>query len=393
MESLRIAILSALPPGASNGAAEYTSRLVSALGARHEVEIVTPFERIVAAGIRTEGPKEALLTSAGEGPLVTAIKFNLALRRESFDRFDVVWGVSYNGFASKLPSPRTALVTNLLGVIADEWLQNLAQLHVGEIGMLAGMPPFALAEAWSARRSNRVVAISRYAARRATDLYGIPPSKISTIPAFLDAANVTVSFPRARANVPTALFVGRMRSRKRVDLVLRAWRIVVGVMPRAKLILVGSGELLGAYRTLARRLLPEDSYAFLGNVSREELWRLYESAWVLCAPSEQEGFGLVSIEAQLFGTPVVVSRLGGLPETLVPDKTGFVVREQTPEAYGRALLRLLSDEALSNELGREGHFFAKASFTTSSVTPLLESVLLGVLVAGPPGARTGEPRD
>lgn len=379
MESLRIAILSSIRPGGTNGAAEYTTRLAFALGSMHEVEIFTPFDRISPQGTERVGEPRPPALTPDDGPLLRALKFNLRLRTETFDRFDVVWGISYNGFASRLPSRRTALITNLLGVIADEWLRNLKRFGSEEVGILAGMPPFAVAEALVARRADHVVAISRYTAARCALLYGIRSHRISTIPAFLGEAQLSQDVPGNRAKWPTVLFVGGMRSRKRLDLLLRAWRIVLAALPQAQLVIVGSGERLRRYKDLAKELLPEGSYTFLGNVERERLWDLYESAWAVCVPSEQEGFGLVSIEAQLMGTPVVVSRHGGLPETVLPDRTGFVVRRQSPRAYADSLQRLLRDESLAALMGREGRAFVKSSFTMATVKPKLKDVLHGVL--------------
>jgi starch synthase len=101
---------------------------------------------------------------------------------------------------------------------------------------------------------------------------------------------------------------------------------------------------------------------------REELVQILSAARVFCCPSVYEPFGIVNLEAMACGVPVVASAVGGIPEIVVPDQTGYLVpfepdgtprqEPKDPEAFARALAErlnpLLEDADLARTLGEAG---------------------------------------
>ncbi|MDT8307367.1 MAG: glycosyltransferase, partial [Anaerolineae bacterium] len=181
------------------------------------------------------------------------------------------------------------------------------------------------------------------------------------------------------AATPTLLFVGRHRHYKGVDDLLRA-------MPglEARLLIGGDGPLRASWERLAQALGVAERVHFLGNVSDEELPRLYASAdvFVLPANSRAEAFGKVLLEAMASGLPCVTTEVGTGTSTVVQEGvTGFVVPPRDPAALGIALQRLLANPELRAEMGAAGRARVRAEFTPQQMAARVQAVYDGVLAA------------
>ncbi len=157
------------------------------------------------------------------------------------------------------------------------------------------------------------------------------------------------------------LFVGRPEKRKGLSYLLRAWRLVRGEFPNARLVVVGgNGGRLETYRRyVAAQGWPE--VVFAGRVSTETLVRFYQNSDVFCAPSTgQESFGLVLLEAMAAGRPIVASQIPGYSEVVTHGQEGLLVPRKDSEALAMSLGHLLADVALRRELGARGQQKAAA---------------------------------
>jgi D-inositol-3-phosphate glycosyltransferase len=154
------------------------------------------------------------------------------------------------------------------------------------------------------------------------------------------------------------LFVGRLQPLKAPDVAVRTLAALDRVLPDdgipTRLVIVGgpSGNGLGtvdppALRRLAADLGVADRVAFLAARPQEELAALYRAADVVLMPSHSESFGLVALEAQATGTPVVAADVGGLRHVVGPDADGraggTLVAGHDPAGYAGALLPYLLD--------------------------------------------------
>ena len=93
-----------------------------------------------------------------------------------------------------------------------------------------------------------------------------------------------------------------------------------------------------------------DRVYFIPPVDRSRLAGFYQAADAVIMPSRSETFGLVAVEAQSCGTPVVAAAVGGLPFIIEDGKSGLLVDGHNPADYAAALDRVLSDEALASSL-------------------------------------------
>lgn len=152
------------------------------------------------------------------------------------------------------------------------------------------------------------------------------------------------------------LFVGGMdtpHAFKGVDILLRA---IVELPKTVECVLVGEGDLRPTYERLAEELGIRSRVRFLGRVSDAGLPMIYREAMIFVFPSTSmaEAFGLVAVEAQASGLPVIASDLPGVRTVVEHEKTGLLVSPKQPKELAQAIQRLLSDAELRRRLAASG---------------------------------------
>ncbi len=168
---------------------------------------------------------------------------------------------------------------------------------------------------------------------------------------------------RERLGIPAdadlLLFVGRIQPLKAPDIVLRAAAELVAHEPsrrhRLVVAIVGGPSGTGlqqpeALSDLAASLGISDLVRFVPPVSRDRLVDWYAAASVVCVPSHSESFGLVAVEAQAVGTPVVAAAVGGLSTAVADGLSGVLVHGHDPRDYADALARVLDDASFNAHL-------------------------------------------
>jgi len=171
--------------------------------------------------------------------------------------------------------------------------------------------------------------------------------------------NVTGGLPVAAAEElsaevsgePYVLFVGRIRVRKGIEVLLHA---MAEESDSVRLLLAGDGEHREAVEATAAELGITDRAVFLGRQSAGQVRSLLAGARALIVPSTYEGMPLVILEAMEAGVPVVASAVSGIPEVVVDGETGWLVPQEDVQSLGRALNEVWQDAAERERRGRAG---------------------------------------
>lgn len=175
---------------------------------------------------------------------------------------------------------------------------------------------------------------------------GIGDSSAGLVRCGVDASLV----PGKKADVPTIVYLGRIKAYKRVNRLIEAFAKVRERVPGAVLRIAGTGDALPSLRQLAARLELGDAVVFEGFVDDDRKRELLQSAWVMASLSEIEGWGISVIEANACGTPAIVHDVPGLREAIVHQESGVIVPEGGD--VGAAIVAVLQDDALRARLER-----------------------------------------
>ncbi|GAA1885081.1 D-inositol-3-phosphate glycosyltransferase [Lapillicoccus jejuensis] len=249
--------------------------------------------------------------------------------------------------------------------------------------------------------ADRLVANTDREARELVELYDAQPDRVRVVPPGVDLSVFTPgdrTAARAAVGVPDdavlLLFVGRIQPLKAPDVLLRLAAELVARDPglRSRLVVGVLGGPSGnglarprALEELAARLGIRDLVRFVPPVDRATLARWYRAADVVTVPSHNESFGLVAIEAQACGTPVVAAAVGGLPVAV--GDAGVLVPTHDPADWADAVGALLADPARRAALGRRGVAHA-AGFGWGTTTQRLLEVYAEARTARRTGATT-----
>jgi glycosyltransferase involved in cell wall biosynthesis len=136
----------------------------------------------------------------------------------------------------------------------------------------------------------------------------------------------------------------------------------------------GDGPERADAETLAARLGVAGSVEFVGKQPQSQVREYLSVADLLLLPSQSESFGLTALEAMACEVPVIATRVGGIPE-LVEDKgCGYLFEIGDVDGMAAASLRVLSDHAERERLGKRGREIAVSRFTTEKIIPQYEEL-------------------
>jgi D-inositol-3-phosphate glycosyltransferase len=218
----------------------------------------------------------------------------------------------------------------------------------------------AIGEEQVVKASTGLIANTDAEAASLVSLYDACPDNVFVVAPGVDLQRFSPGIGKAAARVklniaPDAImlmFVGRIQPHKGPDVLLRAAAEMVSHSPhlRAKLAVVIMGGASGSglnelekLKTLAKFLKIEDVTHFVEPVSRELLPDWYRASDLVCVPSYSESFGLVALEAQACGTPVVATAIGGLRTAVSDGISGSLVDGHDPKAWSAVISRLIAE--------------------------------------------------
>ena len=213
------------------------------------------------------------------------------------------------------------------------------------------------------RTADFVIANSRNTERILREEWGLPDGRIRVLYPGVDTKRFIPAprDPDIRGRLgwhdrPVVLTVGRLQKRKGHDQMIQALRSARRAIPDVLYAIVGDGEERAPLQALTAREGLSEHVQFLGEVGDEELIRCYQQCDLFVLPNRQvgrdiEGFGMVLLEAQACGKPVIAGASGGTAETMDIPATGRVVGCDTPDDLAALVAEMLSDRDRLRAMG------------------------------------------
>lgn len=220
---------------------------------------------------------------------------------------------------------------------------------------------------------------------------GCPPERLTQLAMGVDTrAFVPPDRRAARSGGVSLLTIARLVEFKGIEYALRAMALLVPRYPELKYRVIGDGPLRASLEKLRRELGLEANVEFLGALPQKEVITAFAQADLFVLPSivgsdgGTETQGVVLIEAQAMGLPVVASRVGGIPDSLTDGVTGVLVPPRDSQALARNLAELIERRESWPEMGRAGQRFVEEKFNLNKLNDKLELLYQQVLSGGCP---------
>lgn len=194
----------------------------------------------------------------------------------------------------------------------------IVHIHATEYDRSGGNPYKEIYEYEKAgmQAADKIIAVSERTKATIVSKYNIPEDRVLVVHNAVNHSPKGLKFPSLPEQKKSVLFLGRMSIQKGADYLLRAAQKVVQVIPDARFIFVGKGDMLKNLIELSIDLGIAENVVFTGFMSHEDVDRAYAQANLFVMPSISEPFGITALEAIRNGTPVLMSKQSGASEVV-----------------------------------------------------------------------------
>ena len=162
-------------------------------------------------------------------------------------------------------------------------------------------------------------------------------------------AEVFLNKYKLQREIPKVMYVGRLDSEKRVDVIIKAARFVIDKIPETLFIIIGTGSEERELRTLTRKLKIENNVIFTGKIPDKLLPHAYHACNLFVSASIAELQGIVLLEAMSAGKPLVGTNLCAIPEAVVDDYNGYTFKKNDFKDLSEKILKILESKEIQEK--------------------------------------------
>ncbi len=398
MRHVVVMVATSYPRFPGDGVGSFMEPIAKGVAARgHEVHLVAPWHPAITRGTQEDGVFFHFFRYA---PLRSLNLFGYAAGlRADTDLKAATWLVAPAALAAgwfkawRVATKRRATVMHghwvipggAIAAAAAGRLPLVVSLHGSDVYVAERHPAATAAARYVFNRAGWVTACSEDLRTRAVAI-GANPARSETVPYGVDVARFAPD-AGVRAAVrrefdlgdrPVVFAAGRLVRKKGFEFLIDAARELGAALPDLRVVIAGGGDLDDELRRRAADV--SRHVTFVGNVSQDVVGRLSAAADVVAVPSVHDEHGNVdglpnfALEAMATGTPVVATRVGGLPSLIEDGRTGRLVPERDAAALAAALGSLLSGPASERaRLGAAGRAHIVAAFGWARVAERFEA--------------------
>lgn len=222
-------------------------------------------------------------------------------------------------------------------------------------------------------RSKQFMVISKSTADE-VEKRGIPRENIHVVECGIDKEIYRFDPSVPKFDIPTLLYVGRLKKYKNVELPIKALPIIRKSVPNARLVIIGSGDHEPDLERLVQSLDLTKAVEFKGYIPQGEKITYLRRSHVSIYPSLKEGWGLTNIEANACGTAVLASRVPGLKDSVDEGNSGLLFEFGDIDGFAAMAVKMLADEAFRRGLEMGGLRWA-ANFSWDKTAKSTEDIL------------------
>lgn len=253
-----------------------------------------------------------------------------------------------------LHSPLMPFIRTSLPIVATEhgtvkgFIDNLDLIDLYSLVAKVSRRMYVSIDRKIAERADRVIAVSNACAQELREWYGLKKD----IEVIYNGVDVRFFTPANRNhNQAYILYCGALITKKGLPDLIRSATYICQEYPDMRFILAGDGPLEKQLKRLVHQLGLDNNFSFIGYLGRNELLGYYQNATICVLPSYHEGLPTVLLEAMSCEIPTVATSVAGNSEVVKDGETGFLVPPHQPKRLAEAILTLLGDKKLRQEMG------------------------------------------
>ena len=212
------------------------------------------------------------------------------------------------------------------------------------------------------KKYDHIITISKSTKLELHQDYNFPKSRITVAYPGVSKHYKPINHPISKPI--TLLFLGGLKQRKNPQFLLKLLSKLN--LPSVKLIMAGTGPLLGELKKLTKTLKLEKQVEFTGFVKEADKLKLYQSADILLLPSLKEGFGMTITEAAACGLPSVGADHYSISEIIKDGQTGFLAKPNDLNDWKDKLIQLIKSESLRQQMGKKAREHVIKNFSWDS---------------------------
>lgn len=225
-------------------------------------------------------------------------------------------------------------------------------------------------------RANRVIAVSNACAQELREWYKLKKD----IEVIYNGVDTKFFIPgNSSHDQAYILYSGALITKKGLPDLIRSATYICQEYPDMKFILAGDGPLEKQLKGLSRQLGLDNNFSFVGYLGRNELLAYYQKATICVLPSYHEGLPTVLLEAMSCSIPTVATSVAGNSEVVRHGETGFLVPPHEPKKLAEAILTLLRDKKLRQEMGSNARKKAEELYDWEAIISKIERCYSSVL--------------
>lgn len=226
-------------------------------------------------------------------------------------------------------------------------------------------------------QGDKFICVSEFIARQALH-HGFPENKIVQHYIGIDVNKYQLREKQDDQGI--ILHVARLVEKKGTAVLINAIKHVKALNPDIRLVIIGEGPLSEGLKIQVASLGLTENVSFTGALPHADVMAWMRKASMLVLPSitaktgDAEGLGMVLLEAAVSGVPVIGTQHGGIPEAIIDEQTGFLVRERDDKQLAERISFLLNDDQKRFEMGKNARDFISEKFNLSKQTIKLEKI-------------------
>jgi glycosyltransferase involved in cell wall biosynthesis len=271
---------------------------------------------------------------------------------------------------TRLKTPTVVTIHGTIQMLRDHAIiarDLFHDLESGEKSILRFYPAIDRLQQLYVKKISHFIAVSQKTKELATEHFAVDPSKISVVYNGVDidlfqAPNE--SELDKRYSRFTIVYIGRIISKKGIDILIKAMPIVLKAFPNACFLFVGGGNVSFYKEMIRSQGISEKNYLFTGHMGYYERAKILREATIFVNPSFFENCSISILEAMSSGCTVVASNVGGNPELIKSDTNGALVTAFDYLAFAERIKLLLGSESLNRELGKAARQTVVTSFSS-----------------------------